>query len=151
MHLASRIFAFACLTAVALAAGRAEAGENHSFMFSPDRVAPWNGPACDSPAVANRLVSRFNETEQEYWALDVRLATIAGAHEVKTEQWDPPLVATRYCGATAYFADGTRREVVYWLRSEQGFAGLGWGLQYCVMGLDQHMAYAPACRMLRPL
>lgn len=148
---AVRILAVACLVASALASGRAEAEENRSFYASPHRVAPWQGPACDAPAVAERLIGRFNETQLEYWPAPLRMAAVVHAREVATRQWDPPIIATRFCNATAYFDDGTRRELVYWLRSEQGFAGVGWGLQYCVRGVDQHMAYAPACRMLRPL
>lgn len=41
-------------------------------------------------------------------------------------------------------------EMYYWLRSEQGFAGQGWGVEFCLVGRDRHMAYAPQCRMLRP-
>lgn len=134
-----------------LSLGRAEAGDNFTFYSSPHRAGPWDGPACDADAVTRHIIGRFNRVEKEYWGRGLRMAAVAGAHEDETRQWDPPLIAARYCNATAYFSDGSRRELVYWVRSEQGFAGVGWGLQYCVIGLDQQMAYAPACRMLRPL
>lgn len=146
-----RVLAVTFIFAACLAGARADAGENRTFYSSPHRVAPWQGPACDAPAVTEKLIGRFNETQLEYWPVPLRMAAVVHAREVTTRQWEPTIIATRFCNATAYFDDGTRRELVYWLRSEQGFAGVGWGMQYCVRGVDQHMAYAPACRMLRPL
>ncbi|WP_152527944.1 hypothetical protein [Lutibaculum baratangense] len=153
MHVLSRVLPVAVL-AILLAAGPAGAWgwgtENRDFLYSTDRVAPWAGPACDDPKVAARIVERFNQNRKEYWSPAVLMNDVVYAREVATNQWDPPLIATRYCNATAYLSDGSRHDVTYWLRSEQGFAGVGWGLQFCVAGFDEHMAYAPACRMLRP-
>ena len=122
-----------------------------NFYASPHRAGPWNGPACDEPKVLDKLLVRFNKVEKEYWGDDLQMQAIASPREAATRQWDPPLIATRFCSASAYFTDGRRREIVYRLRSEQGFAGVGWGFEYCVIGLDRLMAYSPACQMLRPL
>jgi hypothetical protein len=31
-----------------------------------------------------------------------------------------------------------------------GFASIGAGVEFCVVGLDRNWAYNPACRMARP-
>jgi len=28
--------------------------------------------------------------------------------------------------------------------------GWGWGVEWCVVGLDRNLAYAPSCSVLRP-
>ena len=147
----TRALAGLLLILAVTAADRADAWGFSSAYKTPYHGEPWAGPTCDAPEVTNRVIERFNATEEEYWANRYVMASVVHARESALRQWEPTFIATRYCEATAYFADGERREVVYWLRSEQGFAGLGWGLQLCVVGLDEMMAYAPACRMLRPL
>lgn len=136
--------------ACAIAAAPAMA-ENFTFYSSPHRTGPWVGPACDQPAVLERIHRRFDETEASYWHTGVRMAQIVEPRETGFKNWDPTIIARRYCSAVAYLTDGRRYEMVYWLRSEQGFAGVSWGVDYCLVGRDRDYAYAPACKMLRPL
>ncbi len=138
---------------VALALGWSvpASGDNFTFIPSAHRSGPWLGPACESPQVAGRIMAKFNQAEAKYWHTGVRLAHIAYPRETTTRQWDPPIIATRFCSATAYLSDGISHELVYWLRSEQGFAGVGWGVEFCLVGRDRDMSFAPHCRMLRPL
>lgn len=119
----------------------------------PERApAPtWDGPGCDAPEVKNRISKRFDRAEAAYWETGVRVAEIVGAREAAFRDRVPTFTARRYCVATVYLTDGARHELVYWLRSEQGFAGYGWGVAFCLAGRDRHFAYAPDCRMLRPL
>jgi hypothetical protein len=122
-----------------------------TFYSSPHRAAPWKGPDCDAPEVLGRIVARFARTEAAYWHTGVRMAGIVGARQAAFRDRNPMLTAIRYCTATAYLTDGARHDLVFWLRSEQGFAGMGWGVEYCLVGRDRHMSHAPQCRMLRPL
>lgn len=127
------------------------AADNFTFYNSPHRAGPWQGPACDAPQVHNRIAVRFDKAEAIYWHTGVRMALITDPRETTFRDWEPSIIATRYCTATAYLTDGTRYKLVYWLRSEQGFAGVSWGVQFCLVGRDRNMSYAPHCRMLKPL
>ena len=45
----------------------------------------------------------------------------------------------------------SRDTVVYYSIIEKGgFAGVGWGVEWCVVGYDHNLAYAPNCRAARP-
>ena len=137
--------------ALLLLAATPATAENFTFYKSPHREAPWNGPACDDPKVLKQIHARFDQTEAAYWHTGIRMAMITHVRQTAFQDWQPLIIARRYCSAMAYLTNGARYELVYWLRSEQGFAGTDWGMQYCLVGRDRDMAYAPYCRMLRPL
>jgi hypothetical protein len=40
--------------------------------------------------------------------------------------------------------------VVYQIQEDLGFVGWGDNVEFCVVGLDRNLAYAPACSALRP-
>ena len=42
------------------------------------------------------------------------------------------------------------RTVIYDIGEGLGIIGLGYGVEWCVVGLDRNLAYAPACSSLRP-
>ena len=130
---------------------RPAAADNFTFYFDANRSAPWNGPMCDNSGVLNRISAHFNQAEARYWHTGVRMAQITSAREIAFKDWDPTIIARRYCAGSAYLSDGMRYDLVYWLRSEQGYAGVGWGVQFCLVGRDRDYTYAPACKMLRPL
>ncbi|MGE0844720.1 MAG: hypothetical protein AB7L41_00520 [Flavobacteriaceae bacterium] len=142
----TRLFAGILL---ALLAASGAAAENFSFYGSAHREGSWNGPGCDEPRVLGAIQRRFDRTEAEYWD-GMRMLTIDRVRETAFDDWEPTIIARRYCSARATFSDGQTRGLVYWLRSEQGFAGLGWGFQYCVLGRDRFNTYAPGCKVLRP-
>jgi len=128
-------------------AASAEAG--FFFYASPYRDGPWQGPACDAPQVLSAIERRFARVETAYWE-GARIVGIDHVREDATRDWQPTVIARRYCSARATLSDGNNHELVYWLRSDQGFAGIGWGVQYCLVGRDRFMTYAPACAVLRP-
>ena len=148
---AGAICAALVLGAAALGVSTPAAADNFTFYFDAHRNAPWKGPACDDNAVLNRITAHFDQAEAAYWHTGVKMAHITGARETTFRDWDPPIIATRFCTGSAYLTDGRQYNLVYWLRSEQGFAGVNWGVQFCLVGRDREYAYPPACRMLRPL
>lgn len=108
------------------------------------------GP-CGEPGVLREIARRFDRTEARYWHTGVRMAEIVNPRPASTRTWPPETTIIHYCTATAYLSDGARHELVYWLREATGFAGYGRGIEFCLVGRDRQMSYAPACRMLRPL
>jgi len=145
------IFAAVVLCVASIGGAGSARADNFTFYFDAIRKAPWNGPMCDNPSVLRRVSSHFNQAEAEYWHTGDRLAQITRAREIAFKDWQPTMIARRYCAGSAYLSDGRQYDLVYWIRSEQGFAGVGWGVQFCLVGRDREYAYAPVCRMLRPL
>jgi hypothetical protein len=56
-------------------------------------------------------------------------------------------MARRWCEGVARCSDGRSRRFVVELSA--GTEGLSYGLAVCVEGLDRHMMFQPACRVLR--
>lgn len=131
--------------------GAPAAADNFSFYSNAHRNAPWQGPQCDEPKVLNTISAHFDQAEAAYWHTGIRMAQITQAQETAFRDWDPTIIARRYCTGTAYLTNGRSYSLVYWLRSEQSFAGVSWGVQFCLVGRDRDYSYAPHCKMLRPL
>jgi len=60
------------------------------------------------------------------------------------------LIPRRYCSADAVMNDNKVRRVHYWVGENQGMIGWSWGVEWCVVGLDHHRAFGPACRAAGP-
>lgn len=125
-------------------------GDNFTFHGSSERSAGWTGPHCDNPTVMARVRSRYAATEAAYWDSGLTIDTLDQPREIAWREWEPTIMATRSCRANAYLSNGHNVAVVYWIRSEQGFAGKGFGINYCILGDDEPYAYAPSCRGILP-
>jgi hypothetical protein len=123
-------------------------GENFTFHKHGDRFTPWSGPQCDNRKVLERVRLRFAETEEAYWQSGLIISHVGLPREVSHRHWDPALIASRSCEAQAELNDGRHVALVYRIRSEQGFAGFSWGVDYCIVGDDPTYSYQPGCRGL---
>ena len=47
-------------------------------------------------------------------------------------------------------SDGKRRQINYSIIEDGGLLGVGYGVEWCVVGLDRNWAYNPRCRWARP-
>jgi hypothetical protein len=71
--------------------------------------------------------------------------------EIAYRPWGPAFIFRRYCSAKVHVSDRVRPTLVYYsIGSNTGFAGASWGLEWCVVGYDRNLAYAPSCRAARP-
>jgi len=66
-----------------------------------------------------------------------------------SRQWRV-LYSRRYCIARAAMSDKKERTVIYEIQEDLGIIGWGYGVEWCVIGLDRNSAYSPACSALRP-
>lgn len=116
------------------------------------RDRPYTGrlPACEDPAVHSKVAGAFAETERVYWRSQLQLTTFQRPREIGYRTWGYAFVPRRFCSARTVTTDGHKREVVYNIAEAQGFAGVGWGVEWCVSGLDRPRAYSPGCKMARP-
>ena len=125
------------------------------------RWAPFYGdlPACDDPNVLNRIVSRFDQTEQVYWGGVHAIAGFDREGETGFRSNGLSYIPRRYCVARAEMSDPQTqapdpkrtRTIVYDVIADAGMIGSGWGVEWCVVGLDRMRAYAPDCLVLRPV
>jgi hypothetical protein len=107
-------------------------------------------PACDSPWALNLIFWRFAEKERIYWGSPERLTEYGEVREIAYRPWSYEYVPRRYCEAKVRVSDRDRTTVYYSIIEKGGFAGVGWGVEWCVVGYDYNLAYAPNCRAARP-
>jgi len=116
------------------------------------RASPLIGDvaSCADPSVLQSIEERFKIREDNYWSSGLQLLGFDHIRQMgyRTDGYD--YVPRRYCQARAAFNDDKYRQVVYWVGESLGFAGYGFGVEWCVEGLDRNYADGPDCRAVRP-
>ncbi len=139
-----------CLAALFVFAATAQAAG--IIVPAEERYHPWTGvlPACDDPGVLSRITDRFGQTEAEYWNSSIRLVGYDRVEEIGYRANGVAYIPRRYCIARSVDDVGKFRAVIYNIGEDLGIIGYGYGVEWCVVGIDREHAYAPACRVLRP-
>ncbi len=142
------------IAALALTAGLAGCADTRRAWFGVaadnriERTSLTTLPNCADDFVGTHAMQRFNTVEDEFWGGRLRMEPPLGRlRPAGVREERELLVARRWCEGTARFSDGrTRRFVV---EMSAATDNQQYGLAVCVDGLDRHMAYQPACRVLR--
>jgi len=119
--------------------------EKSIYMIGPryDNVLP----PCD--AALPTIASRFAQKEGRFWNSSLQIVGFERVRETRNA-WAPGTIPRRFCQAVAEVTDGRKHPVYYWIGEDTGMIGVGWGVEWCVVGLDRNWAYNPACKMARP-
>ena len=141
---------FVCLAALFVFAATAQAAG--VIVPAEERYHPWTGvlPACDDPGVLSRISDRFAQAEAEYWSSSIRLAGFDRIREIGYRANGVAYIPRRYCVARSVDGEGRFRPVVFNIGEDLGIIGWGYGVEWCVLGLDREHAYAPSCSVLKP-
>jgi hypothetical protein len=107
-------------------------------------------PLCHDPGVLGQIGSKFGHKEGEFWNSNLVIVGIDRIREAAFRPWDAQTIPRRFCNGVARVSDGSRHAVHYSIVETSGWLGVGWGVEWCVVGLDRNWAYNPACRMARP-
>ena len=144
-----RLVLSACLLlACAAPAGAASWFELNFGLSGPryDAIVPL----CDDPGVFGWIRSKFANKETEFWNSNLEILGFDRVHERAFRPWDAQTIPRRFCSGVARISDGTRRPVHYAISETGSWLGIGWGVEWCVVGLDRNWAYNPACKMAQP-
>jgi hypothetical protein len=111
------------------------------------RLAPYSGelPGCANPLALAEITRKFWDREREYWNSGLSLESFDVIRETGFRTRGSSFIPRRHCEAVARFNDGETRRVIYTIGEDLDFIGFGWGVDWCVVGLDRARAYAPAC------
>jgi hypothetical protein len=128
------------------------AAEARPLVPAEARYSPFPGlvPACDNPAVFERIQSRFLARETEFWKSGLAIVGFDHAREIGFRSNGLDYIPRRYCVARALMNDTKVRAVTYSVDEDLGIIGFGFDVEWCVAGLDRLNAYAPGCKMARP-
>ena len=151
----------------ALSLARAASGPFEDSIYGTPAEARWapfhanyaNVPTCDDPAVLSTITGRFDETETTYWGGARAIDGYGRVREIGFRSNGIDYIPRRYCIGRALIVDPRAmppqprkaRTVVYNVGASEGFIGMGWNVEWCVVGLDRERAYEPACLALRPI
>ncbi len=136
--------ALLALGARAHAAGIIVPAEQRYSAYSADL------PACDDSGVLARISDRFAQKESGYWNSPLQIGGYDRVREIGFRSNGLGYIPRRYCVARALDSDSKERTVIYDIEESLGMIGWGYGVEWCVVGLDRDLAYAPACGALRP-
>ncbi len=106
-------------------------------------------PQCDDTKVLSKIVRRHNRAENRTWQRGIELDNIYNARERQTLAGGERQINRRYCRAHAELSNGRQPVVHYLIEQRQGFASIGWNVEFCIPGLDRWMVYGGSCRVLR--
>ncbi|HXW19677.1 MAG TPA: hypothetical protein VEK35_04145 [Roseiarcus sp.] len=140
-------FAFAVLLGLGVSAHAAGV-----VVPAEQRYQPYSGslPPCEDEGVLSEVASRFWSTQYEFWASSLQIRSYDQIREIGFRANGLAYIPRRYCVARAMLSDQSLHLVVYQIQENLGFVGFWRGVEWCVIGLDRNLAYAPACSALRP-
>jgi hypothetical protein len=107
-------------------------------------------PPCDYPKALERIGKRFYQKEEMYWASDLEIIAFENIRETAFRSWAANSIPRRFCSGIVQVSDGRKHAIHYSIGEDTGIMGAGWGVEWCVVGLDRNWAYNPACKMARP-
>jgi hypothetical protein len=131
--------------------GTSVSGMARPIVPAERRLQSFSGhvTSCDNRAVLDSITERF-QIRERYWSSGLLMTGFDEIAErgYRTDGYD--YVPRRYCEARVAFNDQKYRRIDYWIGEDQGFAGYGFGVEWCVVGLDRNYAFTPACRAAGP-
>ena len=109
-----------------------------------------NMPPCDYPPALHEIMNNFRTKEARFWNSDLKIVGIEDMRETAYLPRAAQSIPRRFCRGTALINDRTEHPIYYSIASGTGMIGMGWGVNFCVVGLDRNWAYNPACRSAKP-
>ena len=107
-------------------------------------------PSCDDSSALSHIQHRFGTKEGRFWNSDLRITNFDQIREVAYRPWAEGTIPRRFCSGRAQTSDGQWRTVRYSIVEDGGMIGAGWGVQWCVVGVDRNWAYNPECKAAGP-
>lgn len=103
-------------------------------------------PACHDPAVLDKIAARFHQRERAYWSSGLQVVAFEGVRETGLRSAGLDYIPRRQCEAAAVMSDGKARRAVYVVGEKLGVIGWGWGVEWCITGLDRNLSWGADCR-----
>ncbi len=108
-------------------------------------------PGCDDSDTLWWIKNRFGHTQATFWNSSLEIVNIDRIEEIGFRSNGASYIPRRYCVGRAELSDKKFHTLVYQVQERTGFVGYSEGMEWCVVGFDHLLAYAPSCSVLRPL
>ena len=144
--------AFRAITLAFVVAGFAGPAPARPVVPAEQRYSSYDGdlPACDDPGVLDRIKDRFAAKESEFWSTSLEIVSYDRVKPVATRPYGLDHIPRNFCSARALLNDNSFHDVSYSVAEDLGIIGFGYGVEWCVQGVDRNLAYAPNCQLARP-
>jgi hypothetical protein len=96
------------------------------------------------------IASRFSTKEAKFWNSDLEIVGFEKIQEVSWQPWAPGTIPRRFCSASVLVSNGLWRSMYYSIAADGGMLGVGYGVEFCVVGLDREWFYQPTCPRAKP-
>ena len=107
-------------------------------------------PECSAYAALDTISLTFAQKEGRFWNSALTDRGLRGHPRDRLRPWAPNTIPRRFCSAVALVSDGLKHPIHYSIGESTGMIGAGYGVEWCVVGLDRNWAYNPSCKMARP-
>jgi hypothetical protein len=107
-------------------------------------------PLCGEHGPLDKIRTRFGAKEIDFWNSKLEIVGFERIHEIAWEPWQTGTIPRRYCAAEVLLNNKKWHQIFYSIAEDTGLIGIGYGVEWCVVGLDRNWAYNPACRLARP-
>jgi hypothetical protein len=110
-----------------------------------------NVPLCDDSSVLSYIQSRFAGRESEFWDSGLQIAGYDKIAEIGFRSTGLDYIPRRYCIARVTLNSGKVSTLSYAIGEDTGWLGaFGWGVDWCVEGLDRSLSHGGGCKTARP-
>jgi hypothetical protein len=115
-------------------------------------VGSWSRgtvPLCDASKVLSNIAKRYHGAQVKTWQTGLAIADVRRIEETGFKPGHPGLIDRRFCHAKVELSNGRPADLFYLIEERQGFASIGWGVEFCVPGQDPWRVYDGGCRSIR--
>ncbi|WP_370676950.1 hypothetical protein [Pleomorphomonas sp. PLEO] len=122
-----------------------------SFVLCCSTVMAAAGelPTCDNASVLSTLSSRQAWAEAHTWKDGVTIAAVDRIDERRLVTEVFSVIDRRYCAARAELTAALPTTLYYVVSADEGFAGYGWNVEFCLSGRDPYRVYGADCKILK--
>ncbi len=107
-------------------------------------------PGCDDASVLSTLTSRQAWAEAHTWKDGVIIAAVDRVSERRLSVTESlSSIDRRYCAARAALTVVRPTALYYVVSADEGFAGYGWNVEFCLSGHDPYRVYGADCQVLK--
>lgn len=106
-------------------------------------------PDCDASSVLAKVSRQILIAEKNVVKSGDAIGELKYSRQLKVRENGPRVFAQRYCRAKGITQSGRSKTVYYLIEEKNGFIGIGYGVESCVLGRDPWKVHGANCRSVR--
>lgn len=110
---------------------------------------PGRVPECHDPAVIEEIRDKFLTADANVLKRGLLINAVDKIRETYLWVDNPSPIVRRFCAAHAYLNDGKHPPLYYLIEQDQGFVGLTWNVEFCMIGYEPWRVHDGTCRTVR--